>query len=53
MSCENFEERISSHLDGLLDAGEREGVLAHLETCRECGARLKSLGELRARPVSS
>jgi anti-sigma factor RsiW len=49
MSCENFEERISSHLDGLLDAGEREGVLAHLEACRECGARLKSLGELRAR----
>src|SRR5215469_10955532 len=49
MSCENFEERISSHLDGLLDAGEREGVLAHLEACRECGTRLKSLGELRAR----
>jgi anti-sigma factor RsiW len=49
MSCENFEERISSHLDGVLDAAEREGVLAHLETCRYCGARLKSLGDLRAR----
>lgn len=49
MSCENFGERISSHLDGLLDAGEREGVLAHLEACRDCGARLKSLGEVRAR----
>jgi anti-sigma factor RsiW len=49
MSCENFEERISSHLDGLLEAGEREDVLAHLEGCRDCGARLKSLGELRAR----
>jgi anti-sigma factor RsiW len=49
MSCENFEERITSHLDGLLDAAERDGVLAHLEACRDCGARLKSLGELRAR----
>jgi hypothetical protein len=49
MSCENFEERISSHLDGLLDTGEREGVLAHLETCRDCCARMKSLEELRAR----
>jgi hypothetical protein len=49
MSCENSEERLSSHLDGLLDAGEREGVLAHLEACRNCGVRLKSLGELRAR----
>jgi hypothetical protein len=49
MSCENFEERISSHLDGLLEAGEREGLLAHLEACRDCGARLKSLAELRAR----
>jgi hypothetical protein len=49
MSCENFEERISSHLDGLLDAGEREGVLEHLEACRNCGARLRTLGELRAR----
>src|SRR5215469_16326891 len=49
MSCENFEERISSHLDGLLEAGEREGVLGHLEICHDCGARLKSLRELRAR----
>lgn len=49
MGCENFEDRITSHLDGLLDAGEREGVLAHLEACHDCGARLKSLGELRAR----
>lgn len=49
MSCENFEERISSHLDGLLGAAEREGVLAHLEVCRDCGTRMKSLGELRAR----
>jgi anti-sigma factor RsiW len=49
MSCENFEERISSHLDGFLDAGEREEVLAHLEVCRDCSTRMKSLGELRAR----
>jgi len=49
MSCENFEERISSHLDGMLDAGEREEVWAHVEACRACGARLKSLGELRAK----
>ena len=49
MSCENFEERICSHFDGLLEAAEREGVLAHLEACRYCGARVKSLGELRAR----
>jgi hypothetical protein len=49
MGCENFEERISSHVDGLLDAGEWEGVLAHLKACRNCSARLKSRGELRAR----
>jgi anti-sigma factor RsiW len=49
MSCENFEERISSHLDGMLGDGEREDVWEHLEACRACGARLKSLGELRAR----
>jgi len=49
MSCENFEERISSHLDGMLGAGEREEVWAHVGACRACGARLKSLGELRAR----
>ena len=48
MSCENFEERISSHLDGMLEAGDREDVLTHLEVCRTCGARLKSMGELRA-----
>ena len=47
MSCESVQERISSHLDGMLTGHEQENVLAHLESCRACSARWKSLLALR------
>jgi anti-sigma factor RsiW len=47
MSCEKVQRQISLLLDRQLAAGEREGVLAHLEQCRECGAYAESLGKLR------
>jgi hypothetical protein len=49
MRCENFEERLSSHLDGMLNVQEREEVLAHLSTCRACDAHWNSMADLRAR----
>jgi hypothetical protein len=48
MSCQNVQERISLLLDRKLAAAERENVLAHIESCRECGALLESLEEQRA-----
>lgn len=48
MSCENAQELISSFLDGRLPAAERENVLAHAGTCRECGSTLASLKAQRA-----
>jgi hypothetical protein len=49
MSCENFAERLSSYLDGILDAREQAEVLGHLKTCYTCHARWKSMGDMRAR----
>jgi hypothetical protein len=49
MGCENIDERLSSHLDGMLDTREREEVLAHLEMCQNCNAHWKSLKDARAR----
>ena len=48
MSCENVQDRISSLLDRRLPVEEREIVLAHLETCRECGVQFETLQTLRA-----
>ena len=48
MSCEKVQRQISSLLDRKLAAGEREGVLAHIESCRECNARAEALQSLRA-----
>ena len=47
MSCEKVQRQISSLLDRKLRAGEREGVLAHMESCRECSALAESLENLR------
>ncbi len=47
MSCEKVQRQISSLLDRTLRAGEREGVLAHMESCRECSAHAESLENLR------
>jgi anti-sigma factor RsiW len=48
MSCEKVQKQISSLLDRKLAAGEREGVLAHIQLCRECSAHAGSLQNLRA-----
>jgi hypothetical protein len=48
MSCKQTQERISLLLDGRLAAAEREFVVAHTQSCRECGARFESLAEQRA-----
>lgn len=47
MSCENVRELISSFLDGKVAAGERENVVAHIESCRECEARFEAMQSLR------
>ena len=47
MSCKHMQEEISPLLDRRLSAGERDRVLAHLESCRECRAYLESLEGLR------
>jgi anti-sigma factor RsiW len=49
MGCEYFEGRYSFHLDGALEDWERAELLAHLEICRSCSGRLKSMAEVRAR----
>jgi anti-sigma factor RsiW len=47
MSCHNVQERISSFVDGRTPAAERESVLAHIESCRDCNAQLDSIENLR------
>ncbi|MBV8732429.1 MAG: zf-HC2 domain-containing protein [Acidobacteriia bacterium] len=49
MGCVHFEERISTYLDGMLDAREQEGVLAHLHICQPCNARWHAMKDMRAR----
>jgi hypothetical protein len=55
MSCDRVQETISVLLDRRLAAGERESVLAHIESCRECTAHFESAqhirGELRGLPT--
>ena len=48
MSCENAQERISLLLDARLPAAERENMLTHTNTCRECGTALAALQGQRA-----
>ncbi|MGA2269558.1 MAG: zf-HC2 domain-containing protein [Bryobacteraceae bacterium] len=47
MSCDNMHEMVSSLLDRRVTAEEEESVLAHLESCRQCGAEFESMRELR------
>ena len=47
MSCDDIQEMVSSLLDRRVTAREEESVLAHLETCRQCGAKFESMRELR------
>jgi len=48
MSCESIEENISSHVDGTLNGEERKILLTHIQSCRVCSARVKSLEGVRA-----
>jgi len=48
MSCENVQERISLLLDCKLPAGDREHVLAHIDSCRQCSSRFESMQYMRA-----
>src|SRR4051794_5041834 len=47
MSCDNVQERVSSFLDRGLPVAERESVLAHIGTCRDCTAYLDAQQEVR------
>jgi anti-sigma factor RsiW len=47
MSCDNVQERVSSYLDRELPVAERENVLAHIGSCRDCGAYLEAQLEVR------
>jgi len=48
MSCDNAQELISLLIDHKVAAGEREKVLAHLESCKECGSQFESMQKIRA-----
>lgn len=47
MSCGIVQERISLLLDRKVTAEERENVLAHIGSCRDCGARFEAMQALR------
>jgi anti-sigma factor (TIGR02949 family) len=47
MSCDNVQERVSSFLDRELPVVERENVLAHIGSCRDCSAYLDAQQEVR------
>ncbi len=47
MSCDNVQERISSFVAGRLPDAERENVLAHISSCRDCNAYLESVDSVR------
>jgi hypothetical protein len=48
MSCENVQFQISMMLDRQLTGGEWEQSLAHIQSCRRCGAHFDALREMRA-----
>ncbi|MCU1232810.1 MAG: putative transrane anti-sigma factor [Candidatus Solibacter sp.] len=48
MSCQNVQERISLLLDCKLPAGDREHVLAHIQSCGQCGSRFESMQYMRS-----
>jgi hypothetical protein len=47
MSCDNVQKLISPLLDRRVPAGEQEDVLAHLESCRQCGTQFESMQNVR------
>src|SRR5215212_7173217 len=57
MSCDNVQERVSSIVDRELPIAERENVLAHIGSCRDCTSYFEAQQETRtalrslARPI--
>ena len=47
MSCENVQDLISPMLDRELEAGKREQLMAHIQSCRKCGAYFESMESVR------
>ena len=47
MSCDNVQERVSSFLDRSVAVAERENVLAHIGSCRDCSVYLDTQQEVR------
>jgi anti-sigma factor RsiW len=47
MSCDNVQERVFSILDRDLSIAEREDVLAHIGSCRDCETYLESQQAMR------
>jgi len=47
MRCENVQKLISPLVDRKVSVAERADVLAHLESCRQCGAHFQSMKDMR------
>jgi hypothetical protein len=47
MRCENVQELISLLLDRRASAVQRENVVSHVKSCRECGEHFRSMNALR------
>ena len=43
MKCLQCEDRLSDYLENALDAAERSGMEAHLQTCAACGELLRGV----------
>jgi len=41
MACEEFQQGLSAFIDGELTGAEHARLVAHLQTCRECGVLLR------------
>lgn len=49
MKCQAVDRQVSAYLDGLLSAGERSRIEAHLEGCGPCAHQAQQLAQLRTR----
>jgi hypothetical protein len=47
MNCNTVQNSLSDHLDGRLSPEEREGVVMHLNRCRQCESRLQQMQRVR------
>ncbi len=47
MRCENVRELISLLIDRRASARQRDSVVSHVKSCRECGTYFESMGALR------